>query len=89
MIKLVSVEFVAEYRLRLVFSDHSSGVLDFAPFVQAGTTMTEPLRDKDNFRRFHIELGALCWPNGFEVSAGSLQKRLEAAGLLKRSSAAA
>jgi hypothetical protein len=89
MIKLVSAEFVVDYRLRLEFSDRSRGILDFAAFVEAGTVMTEPLREPGFFQRFHLELGVLCWPNGFELSAGALQQRLKEAGLLQGSSAAA
>jgi hypothetical protein len=89
MIKIVAADYVKDHEIRLRFSDDSSGVLDFAPFVQAGTPMTEPLRDLDFFRRFYLELGALAWPNGFDLSAASLQRRLEEAGRLTRPSAAA
>ena len=36
-----------------------------------------------------IEAGALAWPNGFDLSAQSLYRRLEAAGELHHSAAAA
>lgn len=35
-------------------------VFDFTPFVEAGTEMTEPLRDAAFFKRCFIELGALA-----------------------------
>ncbi len=89
MIKLVSSEFLKDHEIRLRFSDRSTGTLDFTHFVEAGTPMTEPLRDGEFFKRFHLELGALCWPNGFELSAGSLQQRLRDAGRLLMPSEAA
>ena len=89
MIKLTAADYVQGNEIRLRFSDGSSGVLDFTHFVTAGTSMTEPLRDTKFFRRFFIELGALAWPNGFDLSAASLQKRLKEAGRLARNSEAA
>lgn len=89
MIKLIAVEPKGERRLLLRFSDGAWGVCDFTPFVDAGTEMTEPLRDPVFFARVYIELGALAWPNGFDLSAESLHRRLGEAGALRRGSAAA
>jgi hypothetical protein len=89
MIKLVAADLVNDHEIRLRFSDDSSGVFDFSPFIEANTQMTAPLRDPDFFRRFFLELGALAWPNGFDLSAQSLQRRLDEDGRLHRSSATA
>ncbi|OHC62453.1 MAG: hypothetical protein A2040_00975 [Rhodocyclales bacterium GWA2_65_19] len=89
MIKIVAADYVNDHEIRLRFSDDSSGTLDFSPFLAAGTPMTEPLRDSAFFRSFYLELGALAWPNGFDLSAESLQRRLDEGGRLRRSSAAA
>ena len=87
MIKLTAFEPKDGYRLLLQFSDGTWGVYDFAPFVDAATEMTAPLRDQEFFARCFIELGALAWPNGFDLSAGSLQRRLEETGELRRKAA--
>ncbi|TAM57253.1 MAG: DUF2442 domain-containing protein [Rhodanobacter sp.] len=89
MIKLKAVESKGGYRLLLRFSDGSSGVLDFAPFVEAATEMTAPLSDPTFFSRYFIELGALAWPNGFDLSAESLHRRLEKDGGLRPDAEAA
>jgi hypothetical protein len=89
MIKLVAAERVTDHEIRLRFSDDSRGTLDFTPFLDANTPMTAPLRDPGFFRRFFLELGALAWPNGFDLSAESLHRRLDEAGRLERPSAAA
>jgi len=89
MIKIVAADYVSDHEIRLRFSDDSHGVFVFTPFLEAGTLMTEPLRDPAFFRRYYLELGALAWPNGFDLSAASLQKRLDESGRLHRSSAAA
>jgi hypothetical protein len=89
MIKLIAVEAKGEGRLLLRFSDGAWGVLDFAPFIDAGTIMTAPLAEPQFFARHFIEAGALAWPNGFDLSAGSLYRRLEEAGVLHHSAEAA
>lgn len=89
MIKLKAVESKGDYRLLLRFSDGTAGVYDFAPFVAAATEMTAPLADPAFFARHFIELGALAWPNGFDLSAESLRRRLEEVGGLRRDAEAA
>ena len=83
IIKLLAVESKDGYKLLLRFSDGAWGVYDFSRYVDASTPMTEPLRDTEFFGRHFIELGALEWPNGFDLSAEALQK---AAGELRRDS---
>jgi hypothetical protein len=88
MIKLKAVEPKGDYRLLLRFSDGTAGIYDFAPFIEASTEMTASLRDPQAFAQYYIELGALAWPNGFDLSAASLHRRLQEAGDLHRDAAA-
>lgn len=89
MIKLKAVEWKGDYCLLLRFSDGTAGVYDFAPLVEAATEMTAPLADPAFFAQHFIELGALAWPNGFDVSAQSLRQRLRSAGQLQGDTEAA
>lgn len=89
MIKLKAAEPKGDYRLLLRFSDGTAGVYDFAPCIEANTEMTTPLRDPQAFAQYCIELGALAWPNGFDLSAESLHCRLQEAGALHRDADAA
>jgi hypothetical protein len=89
MIKLIAVEPKDATHLLLRFADGAWGIYDFAPFVDAKTAMTSPLADPAFFARHFIEAGALAWPNGFDLSAPSLYRRLEEAGALHRSAEAA
>lgn len=89
MIKLTSAEYQKSYKILLRFSDDSWGVYDFTDTVKAGTSVTAPLADPKFFQRFFIELGALAWPNGFDLSAGSLHKNLDDQGLLHHATAVA
>ena len=68
MIKIVAADVLNDHEIRLRFSDDSGGVVDFTSFLSAGTAMTEPLRDPTFFRRAFLEMGALAWPNGLDLS---------------------
>lgn len=76
MIKIVEAKGLHEYVIHIVFSDGSSGDYDVGPLLKRSTALTTPLRDRDQFNRFFLELGALCWPNGFELSAGAIRNEL-------------
>ncbi|HEX5755944.1 MAG TPA: DUF2442 domain-containing protein [Arenimonas sp.] len=89
MIKLIAVEPKEGRRLRLSFSDGAWGVFDFSGYVAADTEMTRPLADPSFFSRYFIESGALAWPNGFDLSAASLYRKLDEAGQLRRDAHAA
>lgn len=89
MIKLTAIEKKEGTQLLLRFSDGAWGIYDFAPFIEAATQMTTPLSDPAFFASCFIEAGALAWPNGFDLSAGSLYRRLQDVGALHRNAAAA
>ncbi len=89
MIKLVAIEPKENATLLLRFSDGAWGVYDFSRYPAANTEMTAPLRDPAYFAKHFIEAGALAWPNGFDLSAESLYRRLQEAGGLRRDAAAA
>lgn len=89
MIKLVAIEPKQGTSLLLRFSDGTWGVFDFARYVEADTEMTAPLRDAGYFRKCFIEAGALAWPNGFDLSAESLQRKLKDSGGLHKNKSAA
>jgi len=89
MIKLRQAEYLDGYRLRLFFSDHQYGDWDFSELAHRDAPMVQPLRDITYFKSYFLELGALCWNNGLELSAGSLHQKLDAAGLLHKEGEAA
>lgn len=89
MIKIVAVEPKSGTELLLRFSDGAWGVYDFARYIDAKTEMTAPLADPSFFARHFIEAGALAWPNGFDLSAESLYRRLQEKGALHSSAEAA
>ena len=87
LIKLVALRHLSPSRLGLTFSDGSAGEWSAADLLARNTVMTRPLADPDYFARAFIEAGALAWPNGLELSAASLHRRLDEAGALQRAAA--
>lgn len=83
IIKVLRIERLDEFRLRLHFSDGSVGDRDFFDIVGEGGPMVEPLREPGYFARVFLELGTLTWPNGFDIDSIALHQEMKAAGLLR------
>jgi hypothetical protein len=94
MSKLPKIKRVApagDYRLEIVFADGAHGVHDFSWAFDRMGPMNEPLRDPAYFARVSIApvVGALEWPNGFDLSPWNIRRRMEQAGELRPASVAA
>jgi Protein of unknown function (DUF2442) len=88
MIDVVSVKPMGGYTLRVAFSDDSAGMHDFSSTTARDGEMVRPLKDPEVFARVFVELGALTWPNGFDLDPIALHDRMAAAGELSREAAA-
>jgi hypothetical protein len=82
MIKLISIHSAGDQLLDLGFSDGTSGRWSAAEIIARDTELTRSLAEPEYFRRAFIEAGALAWPNGLELSASSLHRRMAEAGAL-------
>ena len=87
MIKLFRLAVTGPAALAFTFSDSSTAHWSAADLIARNTVITRPLADAAYFSRVFIEAGALAWPNGFELSATSLHRRLAESGALIRSAA--
>jgi len=87
MIKLISIRPAGDAALDLVFSDGASGRWSAKELIARHTELTRPIADPAYFARALIEAGALAWPNGLELSAHGLHRRLDEAGKLRREAA--
>ena len=89
MIKIIKAVAATDARIKLVFSDDSFGELDLQPLIDRNTVLTAALADPAFRARCYLELGALCWPNGLELSAASIHQQLSADGRLQSAAKAA
>lgn len=73
MIKVLNARLLDAFRLELDFSDHTQGVFDAGAYLASRSgPLLDKLRDANYFARFFIDAGALCWPNGLEISPARL-----------------
>ena len=69
MIKILNARLAAPLMLEIDYSDHSHGVFDANAYLaNRKGPLQEKLREPEYFQRFFIDAGALCWPNGLELS---------------------
>jgi hypothetical protein len=82
MIKITQAQYLQKRILRLSFSDNSYRDYDLQPLIDRQTELVSPLNDERYFKQFFLELGALCWRNGLELSPGNIHRKLAEQGLL-------
>ena len=87
IVKVIRVEALDGFRLRIGFSDGTEGIRDFSDVIAEGGAMVDALKDESAFQRAFVELGTLTWPNGFDVDSIALHNEMKAAGALRRSAA--
>lgn len=68
MIKVIEARYPGDFQIDIIFSDGKEGAFDGRALLQRTGSLLEPLRDENYFQRFFIDTGALCWPNGLELS---------------------
>lgn len=75
MIKVLDARLTAPFTLEIDFSDRTQGVFDANAYLasRAGPLL-DKLRDVAYFQRFFIDAGALCWPNGLELSPAKIHE---------------
>ena len=62
-------------------------VVQDVSFAARDGEMVRPLKDPAFFARGFVELGALTWPNGYDLDPIALHDRMAAAGELSREAA--
>lgn len=78
MIKVIEARHSGNFRIAVIFSDGKEGAFDGNVLLQKSGSLLEPLRDENYFQRFFIDAGALCWPNGLELSPARLYETCRA-----------
>lgn len=72
LIKVIEARYLGDFQVELNFSDGRGGVFDGCALLERSGSLLEPLRDEIYFQRLFIDAGALCWPNGLELSPARL-----------------
>jgi len=74
MIKVTGFRYLGDYQVALNFSDGKEGTFDGHALLRRNGPLLNPLREESYFQRMFLDAGALCWPNGLELSPARLHE---------------
>ncbi|MEY4977841.1 MAG: hypothetical protein RLZZ352_111 [Pseudomonadota bacterium] len=75
MIKVLNIRYTGDWKLELEFSDHTHGLFDADTYLaNRKGPLLDALREPNYFKRAFVDAGAVCWPNGLELSAARLRE---------------
>ncbi|SDY37320.1 Protein of unknown function [Allochromatium warmingii] len=78
MIKIIEANFIENGCLELAFSNGAKGVFDVWLYCSNRQgPLLEPLQSENYIKRYFIDMGALGWPNGLELSPERLYELCE------------
>ena len=66
LLRVVDVEYIKDFTMRLEFSDGTIKTIDFLPLLKGN--FFEPLKDKNNFIQFGLTDWTLEWYNGADFA---------------------
>ena len=66
IVKVVSVEPLEDYKLRVKLSDGRRGIFDVSEFVGMG--VFQELKDREYFRSVFINHGTVAWPHEQDIA---------------------
>ncbi|MHB1301098.1 MAG: DUF2442 domain-containing protein [Burkholderiales bacterium] len=78
MIKVTEARYLGDFQVKLAFSNGQEGVFDGRTLLEKKGPLLDPLRAEPYFKRLFIDAGALCWPNGLELSPRRLYESCKA-----------
>lgn len=75
MIKVLNARQIDAFKLEIDFSDNTQGVFDAGSYLaKRSGPLLDKLHDAAYFSRYFIDAGALCWPNGLEISPAKVHE---------------
>jgi len=66
--KVVEVQFVEDYKLKITFADSHSVVVNFEPyFMENPNPVYSEYYNKDRFKEFKVENGNVVWGDSWDL----------------------
>lgn len=75
-VQVVAAEYVKAHQIRVTFNDGTQKTVDFSRWLRG--EVFKPLAVKQQFRRFFVAGGTVCWPNGADVAPETLYSAKDA-----------
>lgn len=66
--RVKQAEYVKDYKIKLLFSDGVTKIVDFKPFLTLKRKLFIPLFDLEYFKSFYLDEITICWPNELDFS---------------------
>jgi len=69
--RVKKVEYFREYKLKLLFSDRKSKIVDIEPIIKKSKELFHPLRDVECFKKVSLDdieyPSSIRWANGADI----------------------
>ena len=78
--RVMNIKVEPGYRLQVTFMDGLTGWVDLSHWLfsrRIDGSVFEALREEDFFRLAAVELGAITWPNGADLSPDAMYDALQ------------
>ena len=75
MIKVVAVEPLKNYKLRITLSDGRKGIFDVLPHLDQGVFLE--MKDPAYFRRVYVDYGTVVWPHEQDIAPETIAYELQ------------
>jgi hypothetical protein len=75
MTKVVSVEPLDNYKLRIILSDGRKGIFDVAPYLDL--EVFQELKKPGYFRRVYVDYGTVVWPHEQDIAPDTIEVDLK------------
>src|SRR5579862_7804068 len=74
MLRVKQVQYLNGYKLKLLFSNGKSKIVDFEHWISEDNFYLKPLRNIEYFKKVRIDDSdySICWPNGAEFCPDTL-----------------
>jgi hypothetical protein len=75
---VTEASYLDGYRLQLTFNDCRRGIVDLTDTICSDhRPIFLELKDKEKFRRFHVDMDTVVWDNGLDLAPEYLYDKLK------------
>ncbi len=84
--RVKKVEYISEYKLKLLFSNDEVKIIDFADKVKNAKGIFLPLKNQEYFKKVAVDDShlSICWPNGADICPDVLYSMGKNIGINKK-----
>jgi hypothetical protein len=69
---VISASYVKDYKIKITFDNGEQKVVDCSKWLKGG--IFEPLKEKEEFKKFFVDGWTVAWPNGADIAPETLYR---------------